>query len=52
MVINILLVEDQKLIRVGLKSLFDGQNEMQVNLEAETAKMPLKNSGCTNLMLF
>ena len=38
MVINILLVEDQKLIRVGLKSLFDGQNEMQVNLEAETGK--------------
>ena len=38
MTINILLVEDQKLIRVGLKSLFDGQEEMQVTLEAETGK--------------
>lgn len=38
MTINILLVEDQKLIRVGLKSLFEGQDEMQVTLEAETGK--------------
>ena len=38
MSINILLVEDQKLIRVGLKSLFDGQNEMQVTLEAQNGK--------------
>lgn len=38
MTINILLVEDQKLIRVGLKSLFEGQNEIEVTLEAQSGK--------------
>lgn len=38
MTINILLVEDQKLIRVALKSLFDGQEEMQVTSEAQSGK--------------
>ena len=38
MTINILLVEDQKLIRVGLKSLFDEQEELIVKSEAQTGK--------------
>ncbi len=38
MTINILLVEDQKLIRVGLKSLFEGQNELAVISEAQSGK--------------
>lgn len=38
MTINILLVEDQKLIRVGLKSLFEGQNEIKVYSEAQSGK--------------
>lgn len=36
--IRILLVEDQKLMRVGLKSLFDDQNELKVELEAQNGK--------------
>ena len=36
--IRILLVEDQKLMRVGLKSLFEGQNELEVVSEAQTGK--------------
>ncbi len=36
--IKILLVEDQKLMRVGLKSLFEGQNELEVVSEAQTGK--------------
>lgn len=38
MTINILLVEDQKLIRVGLKSLFEGQNDIIVANEAQKGK--------------
>ena len=38
MTINILLVEDQKLIRVGLKSLFEGQDEIVVASEAQSGK--------------
>ncbi len=38
MTINVLLVEDQKLIRVGLKSLFEGQDDIVVSLEAQSAK--------------
>lgn len=38
MTINILLVEDQKLIRVGLKSLFEGQDEIIVTSEAQSGK--------------
>lgn len=38
MTINILLVEDQKLIRVGLKSLFEGQEELIVKSEAQSGK--------------
>ncbi len=38
MTINILLVEDQKLIRVGLKSLFEGQDEIIVSSEAQSGK--------------
>lgn len=36
--IKIMLVEDQKLMRVGLKSLFEGHTEMEVALEAQTGK--------------
>ena len=38
MTINVLLVEDQKLIRVGLKSLFEGQDEIVVSSEAQSGK--------------
>ena len=38
MTINILLVEDQKLIRVGLKSLFEGQSDIIVANEAQKGK--------------
>ena len=38
MQIKILLVEDQKLIRVGLKSLFEGQDEIIVASEAQSGK--------------
>lgn len=38
MTINVLLVEDQKLIRVGLISLFEGQDEIVVSSEAESGK--------------
>ncbi len=38
MTINVLLVEDQKLIRVGLKSLFEGQNDIEVTVEAQGGK--------------
>lgn len=36
--IKILLVEDQKLMRVGLKSLFEEHMELQIVSEAQTAK--------------
>ena len=36
--INILLVEDQKLMRVGLKSLFEEHSELEIVSEAQTAK--------------
>ena len=36
--VKILLVEDQKLIRVGLKSLFEGQDEIIVASEAQSGK--------------
>ncbi len=38
MTINILLVEDQKLIRVGLMSLFEDLEDMKVTSEAQTGK--------------
>lgn len=36
--IKMLLVEDQKLMRVGLKSLFEDQNEIEVASEAQSGK--------------
>lgn len=36
--IKMLLVEDQKLMRVGLKSLFEDQNEIEVATEAQSGK--------------
>lgn len=38
MTINVLLVEDQKLIRVGLKSLFDDDKEINISAEAQSGK--------------
>ena len=38
MSIKILLVEDQKLMRIGLKSLFDEYPEMEIIAEAENGK--------------
>ncbi len=40
--IKVMLVEDQKLMRVGLKSLFEGQNELEVSLEAQSGKEALE----------
>ena len=39
--IKILLVEDQKLMRVGLKSLLENQNEISVVSEAQSGKEAL-----------
>jgi DNA-binding NarL/FixJ family response regulator len=36
--INLMLVEDQKLMRVGLKSLFEENEELKVTIEAENGK--------------
>ena len=36
--VRILMVEDHKLMRVGLKSLFDGYNDLKIVAEAENAK--------------
>lgn len=48
MTINILLVEDQKLIRVGLKSLFEGQNEIIVSSEAQSGKEAIEKFRTTH----
>ncbi len=40
--VNILLVEDHKLTRVGVKSLFDNTPELKVIAEAETGKEALE----------
>lgn len=36
--VRILMVEDHKLMRVGLKSLFDGYDDLKIVAEAESAK--------------
>ena len=36
--ISILMVEDHKLLRVGLRSLFNESNDIKVIAEAETGK--------------
>ncbi|CDE42614.1 two component transcriptional regulator LuxR family [Clostridium sp. CAG:768] len=48
MTINILLVEDQKLIRVGLKSLFEGQDEIIVSSEAQSGKEAIEKFKTTH----
>ena len=48
MAINILLVEDQKLIRVGLKSLFEGQDEIIVSSEAQSGKEAIEKFKTTH----
>ena len=48
MIINILLVEDQKLIRVGLKSLFEGQEELVVASEAQSGKEAIEKYKITH----
>jgi len=46
--IKILLVEDQKLMRVGLKSLFEGQNELEVFAEAQSGKEAIEKFKTTH----
>lgn len=48
MTIKILLVEDQKLIRVGLKSLFEDQNEIIVSAEAQSGKEAIEQFKITH----
>lgn len=48
MTINILLVEDQKLIRVGLKSLFEGQDKIIVSSEAQSGKEAIEKYRTTH----
>ena len=48
MTINVLLVEDQKLIRVGLISLFEGQEEIVVSSEAQNGKEAIEKFRITH----
>ncbi len=41
--VKVLLVEDQKLMRVGLKSLFEEQNELEIISEAQSGKEAVEN---------
>ena len=40
--IKLMLVEDHKLMRVGLKSLFDEQDELEVTSEAESGAQAIE----------
>ena len=42
--IRILLVEDQKLMRVGLKALFEEQNELEIIAEAENGREAIEKN--------
>lgn len=44
MTIKIILVEDQKLMRIGLRSLFDEYTEMEIIAEAENGKEAIEKS--------
>lgn len=44
MTIKILLVDDQKLMRIGLRSLFDDYDRMEIIAEAENAKEAIEKS--------
>lgn len=44
MTIKIILVEDQKLMRIGLRSLFDDYKEMEIIAEADTAKEAIEKT--------
>ena len=44
MTIKIILVEDQKLMRIGLRSLFDDYKQMEIIAEAETAKEAIEKT--------
>jgi len=44
MVIKIILVEDQKLMRIGIKSLFEDYPEMEVIAEAENGKEAIEKT--------
>lgn len=46
--IRIMLVEDQKLMRVGIKSLFDGQSDMEIIKEIETGKEAVESAKVLN----
>lgn len=43
-IIRIMLVEDQKLMRVGIKSLFEGASNMEITKEVETAKEAIESA--------
>lgn len=43
-IIKIMLVEDQKLVRVGIKSLFDGVSNMKIIKEVETGKEAIESA--------
>ena len=43
-IIRIMLVEDQKLMRVGIKSLFDGASNMEIIKEVETGKEAIESA--------
>ena len=44
MTIRIILVEDQKLMRIGLKSLFDEYPEMEIIAEAQNGKEAIEKT--------
>ena len=44
MVIKIILVEDQKLMRIGIRSLFDDYSEMEIIAEAENGKEAIEKT--------
>ena len=44
MTIKIILVEDQKLMRIGLKSLFDDYPEMEIIAEAQNGKEAIEKT--------
>ena len=44
MTIRILLVEDQKLMRIGIKSLFNDYPDLEIIAEAENAKEAIEKT--------
>ena len=46
--VRILLVEDQKLMRVGLKSLFEEHGELEIAAEAQSGKEAIEKYRTTH----